>query len=79
MASSLPSSVVAKTSHNINTEHPLLPIISMSFRCQVTPLPPSHKGWSALAAVRSALSTSTGHGGAGRFAAACLAGERMED
>lgn len=52
-----------KMSHNINTKHPPLPVISMSFCCWVTLLTFSHNGGSALAAVRSAQNTSPGHGG----------------
>lgn len=66
-----------KKSHNINTKQPLLPIISMSFCCGVTLLALSHNGGAALAAVRSAPSTSPGHGG--RLVGGSLVGESMED
>lgn len=72
------SSLCCEMSHNINTKHPL-PVISMSFCCQVTLLAPSAQWWVGLGSGEVSAKHKPRPWGVVGWWRSCRAAERMED
>ena len=72
------SSLCCKMSHNINTKHPL-PVISMSFCCQVTLPAPSTQWRVGLGSGEVSAKHKPRPWGVVGWWRSCRAGERMED